>query len=179
MYLISVYFDEKTNKILQGYIDKIAAETGNEFMTKHNVPPHMTISSIEARNVDVLIPAFESLEGKLISGEIGFVSIGQLLPYVMYATPFMNEYLLELSRQVYEAFKEIPETTVSRYYRPLSWLPHVTLGKTLDKEQMKRAFEVLQERFAPVTAKVVAIGLAKVNPHEDVRRFFLFHRKVL
>ena len=61
MYLISVYFDDKTNRILQRYINQIAERTGNAFMTEKNVPPHMTISSIEARSVDVLIPAFESL----------------------------------------------------------------------------------------------------------------------
>ena len=47
MYLVSVYFDEKTNKILNRYIRIIAEKTGNTFMTEHNVPPHMTLSSIE------------------------------------------------------------------------------------------------------------------------------------
>lgn len=32
MYLISCYFDEKTNRILQRYIDQAAAKTGNTFM---------------------------------------------------------------------------------------------------------------------------------------------------
>ena len=173
MYLISVYFDKHSNKILQRYIDQIALKSGNHFMTEHNVPPHMTISSIEARSVSVLEPAFESLQGTLTQGEIQFVSVGQLLPYVFYATPVMNAYLLKLSDCIYGAFKEIPETSISRYYRPLSWLPHVTLGKTLDKEQMKKAFAVMQESFAPFSAKVVEIGLAKVNPHEDIVRFEL------
>ena len=173
MYLISVYFDDNTNRKLQRYIDQIALKTGNHFMTEHKVPPHMTISSIEARSVSVLQPAFESLRGTLTQGEIQFVSVGQLLPYVFYATPVMNAYLLKLSDCTYGAFKEIPETSISRYYRPLSRLPHVTLGKTLDKEQMKKAFAVMQESFAPFSAKVVEIGLAKVNPHEDIVRFEL------
>lgn len=173
MYLISVYFDEHSNKILQRYIDQIALKTGNHFMTEHNVPPHMTISSIEARSVGILQPAFESLRGALKQGEIQFVSVGQLLPYVFYTIPVMNSYLLELSECIYEAFKEIPETSISRYYRPLSWLPHVTLGKTLGKEQMKKAFTVMQDSFSPFSAKVVEIGLAKVNPHEDIVRFKL------
>ena len=84
MYLISVYFDEKSNHRLQGYINKIATRTGNTFMTDNNVPPHMTISSIEARNIDVLLPAFKKLEGNIQVGKINFVSVGQLLPYVMY-----------------------------------------------------------------------------------------------
>ena len=173
MYLVSVYFDKKTNKILQRYIDKIASVTGNDFMTANHVPPHLTISSIEARSADVLLPAFESLQGRVSSGEIQFVSVGQLLPYVIFATPVLNEYLLDLSKSVYDAFSAIPETSISRYYRPLSWLPHVTLGKKLDKVQLQQAFEVMQNNFAPFTAKVVEMGLAKVNPHEDVMRYYL------
>ena len=69
MYLVSVYFDEKTNKILQRYIDKIADRTGNRFMTENKVPPHMTISAVEAKSVEVLIPSFEAVAGKLKAGD--------------------------------------------------------------------------------------------------------------
>lgn len=173
MYLISVYFDDKTNRILQRYIDKIAQATGNEFMVANKVPPHMTISSIEARNVELLIPVFKALSGELKAGEINIVSVGELFPYVIYGGVVMNEYLLDLSQKVYKAYENMAETTISKYYNPLSWLPHVTLGKTLDKEQMRIAFGVLQENFAPINAKVTRIGLAKVNPHEDVAEFEL------
>lgn len=36
---------------------------------------------------------------------------------------------------------------------------------------MIKAFGVLQDSFAPFEATVTEIGLAKVNPHEDVERF--------
>ncbi len=49
MYLISVYFDDKSNKIISNYINKIAQKTGNTFMTDNHVPPHLTIMSVEAR----------------------------------------------------------------------------------------------------------------------------------
>lgn len=173
MYLISVYFDEKTNRILQRYINQIATKTGNTFMTDNHVPPHMTISAIEARSVEILRPAFTDLKGKIKQGKICFISVGQLLPYVMYVTPVLNEYLLDVSKQVCEAVKDIPETAISKYYQPLSWLPHVTMGKKLDKEQMIKALGVLQDGFAPFEATVTEIGLAKVNPHEDVERFQL------
>ncbi|MCQ2535439.1 MAG: 2'-5' RNA ligase family protein [Lachnospiraceae bacterium] len=173
MYLVSVYFDEKANKILQRYIDKIAEVTGNDFMTSHKVPPHMTISAIEARDIESLVPAFNSLKNKLKTGTIDVVTVGQLLPYVMYGGAVMNEYLLDLSKVVYEAFKDVPDTSISKYYQPLSWLPHITLGKTLGKNQMAKAFSVLQESFAPISATVTRIGLAKVNPHEDVATFEL------
>lgn len=173
MYLISIYFDKQTNKILQWYIDKIAEKTGNYFMIENRVPPHMTIVAIEARNVDILKPAFEILNGKLYSGSMKVVSVGQLFPYVMYATPVLNQELFELSEEVYSTFFDIPETKMSEYYKPFSWLPHITLGKTLDKVQMQKAFQAMQESFVPFTAQYNEIGISKVNPHEDVGRFKL------
>ena len=201
MYLISAYFDNHANKILQRYIDEVAKATGNTFMIDHKVPPHMTISSIEAKSVDVLKPAFESLAEKLAftrtrtgnssfgnnvqgnanqsnsnqsnsnlgeSNKIQIVSVGQLLPYVLYATPVLNEMLQDLQEVVYDTFKDIEDTDISRFYQPYSWLPHITLGKKMDKEQMISAVKVMQEKFAPLEAIITKIGLAKVNPHEDV-----------
>lgn len=173
MYLISAYFDEKTNKILYRYMDQIAEKTGNTFMTEHKVPPHLTISSIEAKSVDVLLPAFQTLKGNISKGKIQIAAVGQLLPYVMYVNPCMNQYLLDLSRTIYDTYKDIPETTISKYYRYLSWMPHITLGKKLTKEQMEIAFEYLLYNFQPIEAEILQIGIAKVNPHEDVDRIEL------
>lgn len=173
MYLITAYFDNETNKRIQTLINHTAAATGNSFMTANHVPPHMTISSIEARNAEVLIPSVNNLRNTLHQGTIRFVSTGQLLPYVLYITPVLNAFLLELSNRVYDAVSEIPETTVSRYYRPLSWLPHVTIGKTLSKEQMRQAFATVQDKFAVFDGRITQIGLAKVNPHEDVLRYHI------
>lgn len=173
MYLVSVYFDNTATKRLQALIGQIARTTGNNYMTAKQVPPHLTISSVEARSVDVLIPAVKELEGRLHQGTIQFVTVGQLLPYVLYTMPVLNSYLQDLAEQVYDAISDIPETTVSRFYQPHSWLPHVTLGKTLSKEQMRQAFAVVQDRFSVFEARVTELGLAKVNPHDDVVRFVL------
>ena len=102
MYLISAYFDENTNEILKHLQQKIADKTGNDFMIRNNVMPHLTISAIEARNVDVLIPAFEKVcREKLqpldekgvvnVNNTINIVSVGQLFPRVIYAAPVLNE----------------------------------------------------------------------------------------
>ena len=106
MYLISAYFDENTNKILKHLQQKIADKTGNDFMIRNNVMPHLTISAIEARNVDVLIPAFEKVcreklqpleEKGVVNNTINIVSVGQLFPRVIYAAPVFNEYMMDLS----------------------------------------------------------------------------------
>lgn len=171
MYLVSVYFDNSAAKRIQTLIDQVAAASGNHYMTDKQVPPHLTLSAIEARSAEVLIPVMKKLEGRLQQGTVQFVTVGQLLPYVLYTMPVLNPYLQGLSEQIYDAVSIIPETTVSRYYRPHSWLPHVTLGKTLSREQMRQAFAVVQVKFSVFEAQVTELGLASVNPHDDVLRF--------
>lgn len=173
MYLISVYFDSASAKRIQSLIDEVAARTGNHFMTENHVPPHLTISAVEARSADVLVPFVKGLEGKLGKGKVQIVSPGLLLPYVIYVTPVLNAYLHDLSAQVHDAVSGIPETTINKYYMPWSWFPHVTIGKTLSREQMQEAFLVVQNKFSVFEACVTEFGLAKTNPHEDVLRFSL------
>ncbi len=49
MYTISVYFDEKSNKTIQQYINQIARQTGNTYMLDEQVPPHITISAFDTK----------------------------------------------------------------------------------------------------------------------------------
>ena len=79
MYLVSVYFDDKSNKIISDYINKIAQKTGNTFMTDNHVPPHLTIMSVEAREEDKLTEVMGKLERYLTKGQIQLVSVGVLL----------------------------------------------------------------------------------------------------
>ena len=168
MYLISAYFDGKADRTLTRYINGIAEVTGNQFMIENHVPAHMTILSVEAPSQDVLTEQFVNTVKSLESGEIIIPSVGQLLPYVFYATPVMNEYLLSMQKKMIDGFNDIDKVSVSKYYSKDSWLPHITLGKTLNEEQMRKAFEYSQKHFSPLTAKIIKIGLAKTNPHEDI-----------
>lgn len=112
----------------------------------------------------------EQLERSLTKGQIQLVSVGVLLPYVLYAAPVLNLYLEDMIEQVHDMVKHIPEVRMSRYYQPMQWLPHITLGKKLSKEQMQEAFSVMQELFVPMEVTVAEIGFAKTNPHQDLIR---------
>ena len=108
-----------------------------------------------------------------VSGKVQFVSVGQLLPYVLFLAPVLNSCLMDLAQQVYNAISPIADTKISKYYRPFSWLPHITLGKTLSTEEMQCAFAVVQSHFSVFDGFITEIGVAKVNPHIDVLRYRL------
>lgn len=173
MYLISIYFDEKTNCIIKQLIQKVANKSGNVFMTDGNVPPHITVSAFETKHEKETIARLETYAEKITIGTLQWVSVGTFLPHVIYLTPVLNEYLQNMSEELYELLQDMDDTIISKYYRPYQWLPHTTIGKMLSKEEMRAAFAVLQEQFVPLKGIVTKIGLAKTNPYEELAVFEL------
>lgn len=169
MYLISIYFDEKTDKQIRRLMSQVAEQTGNTFMQDNHVPPHITVAAIETRDENAAIIALGKCVQKLAQGKLRFISTGAFFPQVIYLEPVLNEYLHELACAVNDAVKDLPDTIVSPYYQPFSWLPHVTLAKQLSEEQMRMAFETLQKRFVSFEGTVTRVGIAKTNPHRDLK----------
>lgn len=168
MYLISIYFDEKTNKKIQQYINQVAEKTGNTFMLDGNVPPHITISAFETRQEEKVIEVLEKVVQNLTPGKLQWASVGQFFPYVIFLAPVLNEYLHELSVQIYDALSQVEDIMISPYYQPLQWMPHATIAKKLTKEEMQIAFQVMQNSFGMFEGEIVRIGVAKPNPHRDI-----------
>ena len=169
MYLISIYFDEKTDKQIRKLMAQIAEKTGNNFMRDNHVPPHITVAAIETKHEDMAIETLEVCVQQLQQGKLRFISTGTFFPQVLYMEPVLNEYLHKLACVVNEVVKALPDTIASPYYQPFSWLPHMTLAKQLSEEQMLLAFQTMQKRFASFEGMVTQIGIAKTNPHRDLK----------
>lgn len=173
MYLISIYFDDATNKRIQRYINKVAECTGNHYMLEGKVPPHITIAAFETKKETEAIQTFEKVAKQLECGKLTWACAGQFFPYVIYIAPVLNEYLHAMSRTLYDSLSQIDGVSMSQHYRPFQWIPHTTIGKKLSNEEMQVAFQVLQNDFGMFEGQVVKIGLAKPNPHRDIVSFEL------
>lgn len=172
MYLISAYFDDDSARLLQGFIDEIYAVTGNDFMIRNQVPPHLTLCAFEQRSDDAAKSLFAEMKEMLSFGEIEIASIGAFLPYVIFAQAVTNEYLFNLTDSIVQVLEKHEDTIVNRFYKPYAWMPHITLGKTLEQEQMQRAFNVLQKSFTTFKVEIASFGLAKPNPHKNLEMFY-------
>ena len=78
-----------------------------------------------------------------------------------------------MAEQIYQGVEALSNTKISPMYQPFNWLPHSTVGKTLSKEQLQKAFMALQDSFVPFQGEVVKIGLAKTNPYTEIRNWVL------
>ena len=167
-YTISAYFDPESNRLLSRCILGIANASGNDFMTANSVPPHLTIAFFEAQSEETAKLIFQNVREDLKPGTVVIPSVGVFFPNVIFAEAVLNAWLLETGRAVNEELKLHDGVAVNRYYRPFSWIPHITLGKTLSEEQMRAAFSYLQKHFCPVTAKVERFGLSRTGPHREL-----------
>ncbi len=173
MYLVSIYFDEKTNKTIQNLINKVAKKTGNDFMITGKVPPHITVAAFETKNENEVLQRLQASVEALSQGNLRWVSVGTFLPNVIFATPVLNEYLQNMIQTIYGQMEGMDKTIMNPFYQPYNWIPHTTIGKQLSKEQMREAFAILQEQFVPFEGRVVKIGLAKTNPYTELAIFEL------
>ncbi len=168
MYLVSLYFDEKTDAHIRQYINTVAKRTGNTYMLDGKVPPHITISAFETRNEKLVVDRLNICMNQQQKGRVQWAAVGAFFPNVIYISPVLNVYLHELSVSVYDTVKGVEDTIIRKCYKPFSWLPHTTIAKKLSQEEMRTAFIVLQESFGMFSGDVVRIGLAKTNPYEDI-----------
>ncbi len=173
MYLISIYFDEKTDKKIRYLMGQIAKNTGNTTLLDDNVPPHITILAFETNTEDVAVSYLEKCADNLSTGNIQWVSVSTFFPYVIYLAPLLDKYLFDMSKTVYDTFSQMDNISINKYYKPFEWMPHTTVGRKLSDEQMRIAFETLQKQFGPFPGTVTKIGLARTNPHRDIALFEL------
>ncbi len=172
MYLISAYFDKKTENRIQSYMDDVASVSENWFMIKNNVPPHITISAFETLEEEKVVERLDTALSNIKRNKIEWVTVGAF-PTVIFIQPVLSEYLHNLSSIIYESIANIPNIKQSRFYKPFSWLPHATIAKQLSEEEMRKAFEVLQKSFGVFEGETVRIELAKKNPYRVIARWEL------
>ena len=173
MYLVSLYFDEKTNKNIQNLIDKVAGKTGNDFMIAGKVPPHITVSAFETKRENEVLERLQIIVTDLTQSNLRWVSVGTFFPNVIFMTPVLNAYLQNMTQTIYGTIEDVDETIMNPFYLPYQWIPHTTIAKLLSKEQIRDAFGVLQEQFVPFEGTVTKFGLAKTNPYTELALFDL------
>lgn len=167
MYLVSAYFGKKTEQHIQSYINDVATQCGNAFMVDNRVPPHMTISAFETLHEKEIIAVLNNAFADIRQNKIEWVTVGTF-PTVIFIQPVLNEGLHHISCAIYNGLKDLPDTKVSKYYKPFSWLPHATIAKQLSEEEMRKAFDVLHKSFKPFKGEIVRIEFAKKNPYRVI-----------
>ncbi len=161
MYLVSLYFDEKTNQKISGFMECAAKKSGNTDMIDKNVPPHITLTAFEsARSEEDLIAALNSVLRQVRQHNLMWVSVGSFLSKTLFLAPVLNVHLMRLLDSVSDVLMQYEDTRLQECYRPFAWFPHTTVARRLSEEEMTEAFAALQKSFSPFEGTIVRIGLS-------------------
>jgi len=171
MYTISIYFDEKSNKTIQQYINQIAKLTGNTYMVDEQVPPHITLSAFDTKKESEVIELVDNMTKNWNKFPLQWVSVGAFMPYVVYVAPVLNVELYSAATEVYSALMELGDVSIRNCYKPFQWMPHTTLAKMLNEDEMLTAFKLLHNQFGVIKGTACRIAVSKTNPHLDIAVF--------
>ncbi len=168
-YAVILYFDEESQTMMQHMIDRIADETGCDYMNQEKIPPHITISALISDNETALLSEMEHVAKELRSDNVVFASIGVFNPYVIFLAPVVTDYLLNACKLTNEHLLPYAEVGNRGRYLPNSWVPHAGLAVKLTPEALDSAFDIVREEFRPFAAKVKKVGLFRCEPYEELK----------
>jgi 2'-5' RNA ligase len=171
-YAIVLYFNKETEKYLNSLIVKIAKNNGNEYMTEHKIPPHLTIILFHKNGyIDQVIKTLDNNIGKFLKSEIIFSFVGIFNPAVVFVAPAMNNYLAEINSEIINYLKDIEDIEYDKNYIQNQWIPHLTLATKLNEQEIVKSIEIATKEFKVFEGKVEAIGLAECNPYKEIKRW--------
>lgn len=168
-YAVVLYFDKESETKMQAMIDKVAEETGCDYMKRVGIPPHVTVSALISEDENLLLDEMGRIAGVMKSGDVCFASIGVFNPLVIFLAPVMNEYLQSTCKMVNESLLRYAKAGNKGNYLPNQWVPHAALAVKLSPEALKVAFEVVQSEFQAFGGKADRIVLAKCNPYKELK----------
>lgn len=178
MYLVSLYFDDKTNQKIRSFMDCAAKKSGNTDMTDKHVPPHITLTMFETKlDEERLVAMLDSVLCEAVQGDLTWVSVGSFSFRTLFLAPVLSTYLQGLLEQVCLTLQNCEDTKIQECYRPFAWFPHTTVARRLSEEEMREAFAALQNVFSPFDGTVVRIGLSTGSPKRELATWDLLSEK--
>ena len=172
-YAVSLHFTQDVNEIIFNTMSSIAKETGNDFMIKNKVPPHVTIGAFHGtkETEEKLIQIVEDFSKSQKSGLLRFSEIGNFNGKVLFLKPETDSYLSTINAELHKVILPEYEAGENGYYVPEIWFPHTTLSTGLNQTQFYKALELAEKVSLPLEAQIDNIGFYQCSPFLELKRF--------
>lgn len=163
----ALYFDSGTDAAIRGLWQRIEDAGLPSRMLELNYPPHMSILLCEDTDLNGLsqkLPEFVAMHPPL---PVSFHSLGVFAGEdgVIYLAPTVDRTLLDFHAELWKLME--PYTVHSQdYYRPGTWVPHVTLNLNVPLNQLGEVMEVLQRAEYPLHGMVKELFIADFQDYQ-------------
>lgn len=174
-YAISLHFPPDVNAIISSAVKAISELTGNTFILKNKIPPHVTIGAFYAAKEDEakLLNIIEDFSKNLAAGLIQFSEVGDFNKKVLFLKPEKDEFLSKINSELHAILLPEFEKAENGYYLPEIWFPHTTLATRLNQSLFSKAQEIARQIPLPLKADVSEIAVYQCSPFAELKRFNL------
>ena len=171
-YAVSLHFTQDVNEIIFNTMSSIASLTGNDFMIKNKVPPHVTIGAFHGtkETEDKLIRIVKEFSKQQPSGAVRFTELGNFNQKVLFLKPEKDVFLSTINVELHKIILPEFEAGENGYYVPEIWFPHTTLATGLNQTLFSKALELAEKIKLPLEAKISNIGFYQCSPFLELNR---------
>ena len=172
-YAVSLHFEQDVNEIIFNTMSSIAEQTGNDFMIKNKVPPHVTIGAFHGtkETEDKLIQIVEDFSKTQGAGVVRFSEVGNFNEKVLFLRPEKDAFLTTINDELHKIILPEFEAGENGYYVPEIWFPHTTLATGLNQTQFTKALELAEKISLPLETRIDNIGFYQCSPFLELKRF--------
>jgi 2'-5' RNA ligase len=165
MYGIVAFLDSEYEKYVVKLWRKLQTECDVKFVAQHIPYPHFSLvvaDGLEVDDVDMLLRKMATDQPPVPVDTAG-IGIFTRPATVIYIPILVNRKLTQLHERVWKIVEPFSSEPVP-YYRPDSWLPHITLAQgDIEEESLMDALRVLRDDSFHWAIPIHEIGIIEYN----------------
>ena len=163
-YTFMLCFDDATETYFNSIMSALANSNSDFDLGHHDLPPHISIACFQTEKLDTIINEVDKNISEIKSGGISWASLGVFVPYVLFAAPVMNVYLLNACETINRLIKPFSTVGDNGNYLPYKWVPHTTLSFQRNHDELNEAFAVASREFSAILGKSTRLLLGEFSP---------------
>ena len=170
-YSIMLYFNNFSSYRIATYISMLEGYSNNSYMIDSKIPPHITIGMWNSD--DNFLKEIKKLAKKTKPFEIVFASLGLFNnkdeKEHLFLAPVKNSSLTDFHNNFYSTISPNKDCEFDRFYKNNDiWVPHVTIGYKIERENINRVVEKCTAIELPQKAVVSKIAVAHCCPFREI-----------
>lgn len=143
-YAIVLSFDEESSFPIIQVFKRFKDKEISSMLYGEKMKPHITLANYKIINVGIAKERLElfCIENKPLKIQISSIGYFPSEESVLFLNPKASIELLNFQQKTFKLFKDFDAES-----SPITWVPHCTLGKYIQKDNFARAIDIIKEEI--------------------------------
>ncbi|HEX3497975.1 MAG TPA: 2'-5' RNA ligase family protein [Stellaceae bacterium] len=172
---VTLDLDAVTASRIEPLWDALERDSALPTTRRLGVRPHLSLAVYETLDPSALLVRLDGFVQRLTRVAIRFASIGLFADgpaATIFLGPIADRVLLDLHGAFHHEFADCVDRCIS-HYRPLHWVPHLTLAHDVAAIALPQAVARLADPMTPFAGTLDVLSVVRYLPVEPLARYVL------